>query len=367
MKQNCKKDIYEVLLEELEVFYGRIPNRMSFDKAVRDTLTISDCKVFLLFPKHTEEPFFLSQAVQLYEGDDFQQCFDHLIDTGFLCEWDRIDGIPRYVRNYLFQIMFYHKLEANDTYLARAFIDWFDMLRNDGATTVPLESPEYRVLPFQGAVDGSHSMGEVALDLRLPDQREVVIYDQATEMIKKARRICLTTCYCRTTKDIIGNRECNHPLETCIMFDKLADETLGYGGGREITVEEALDVVKMCHEHGLVSQISNAKSPGILCNCCECCCAVMPGYKKGIYHFGKPSRYITTQQHEKCVGCRNCIDVCPMHLYEMKDGKSEPNYNKCIGCGLCVSRCSGNALSLVVRPFSTKYLPDRENMDIMFL
>jgi len=36
---------------------------------------------------------------------------------------------------------------------------------------------------------------------------------------------------------------------------------------------------------------------------------------------------------EKCVGCEECVDVCPSDVFEMKDEKSVPvNAEECIGC-----------------------------------
>jgi len=36
---------------------------------------------------------------------------------------------------------------------------------------------------------------------------------------------------------------------------------------------------------------------------------------------------------EKCIGCGDCVDVCPVDVYEMQDEKSVPvNAEECIGC-----------------------------------
>ena len=31
-----------------------------------------------------------------------------------------------------------------------------------------------------------------------------------------------------------------------------------------------------------------------------------------------------TVDADKCVGCGECVDVCPVEVYEMTDGKSSP-------------------------------------------
>jgi NAD-dependent dihydropyrimidine dehydrogenase PreA subunit len=43
---------------------------------------------------------------------------------------------------------------------------------------------------------------------------------------------------------------------------------------------------------------------------------------------------------EKCIGCGDCVDVCPVDVYEMQDEKSVPvNAEECIGCESCVEAC----------------------------
>ena len=50
---------------------------------------------------------------------------------------------------------------------------------------------------------------------------------------------------------------------------------------------------------------------------------------------------------DKCIGCGECVDVCPVNVYEMKDGKSEPvNEDECIGCESCVEACPVEAITV---------------------
>jgi NAD-dependent dihydropyrimidine dehydrogenase PreA subunit len=50
---------------------------------------------------------------------------------------------------------------------------------------------------------------------------------------------------------------------------------------------------------------------------------------------------------ENCVGCGECIDVCPVNIYELQDGKSVTiNEEECIGCESCVEVCENDAITV---------------------
>jgi NAD-dependent dihydropyrimidine dehydrogenase PreA subunit len=50
---------------------------------------------------------------------------------------------------------------------------------------------------------------------------------------------------------------------------------------------------------------------------------------------------------DKCVGCEECVDVCPVEVFEMEDGKSKPvNAEECLGCESCVEVCEESAITI---------------------
>ena len=54
-----------------------------------------------------------------------------------------------------------------------------------------------------------------------------------------------------------------------------------------------------------------------------------------------------TVDADKCVGCGECVDVCPVEVYEMTDGKSSPAHaEECLGCESCVEVCEVSAITI---------------------
>jgi len=54
-----------------------------------------------------------------------------------------------------------------------------------------------------------------------------------------------------------------------------------------------------------------------------------------------------TVDADKCVGCEECVEICPVDVYEMQDGKSVPvNAEECLGCESCIEVCEGEAITV---------------------
>ena len=49
---------------------------------------------------------------------------------------------------------------------------------------------------------------------------------------------------------------------------------------------------------------------------------------------------------EKCTGCGECVDSCPLEAISMKDDKAQVDLDTCGGCGACVDVCAVGAISL---------------------
>ena len=46
---------------------------------------------------------------------------------------------------------------------------------------------------------------------------------------------------------------------------------------------------------------------------------------------------------DKCTGCKTCVEICPVAVFAMKDGKATVKNDECIGCRACESQCPSEA------------------------
>ena len=57
--------------------------------------------------------------------------------------------------------------------------------------------------------------------------------------------------------------------------------------------------------------------------------------------------YMVEVDEEKCTGCEECVSICPVDVFEIKDEKSVPvNAEECIGCESCVEVCEQDAITV---------------------
>ena len=57
--------------------------------------------------------------------------------------------------------------------------------------------------------------------------------------------------------------------------------------------------------------------------------------------------FTVTVDEDKCEGCEECVEVCPVEVFEMEDDKSVPvNADECLGCESCVEVCEPGAITV---------------------
>lgn len=189
--------------------------------------------------------------------------------------------------------------------------------------------------------------------------RQVLDIDSAGRMIETADVIAVTDCTCRKIA-----HKCDNPLEVCLQVGNAARYTLDRGTGREIGKQEALNILALCEQKGLVHVTMNKAHAGhFICNCCGCCCQALPLVISERLNILDPSRYAAFIDQTLCSGCETCLGRCFFNAIEKARDPLSGDVilkvltNNCMGCGLCQVTCPEKAISLkAVRPL--QFIPD---------
>lgn len=173
-----------------------------------------------------------------------------------------------------------------------------------------------------------------------PESR-ILAYDDVVKIIENAKALSVTKCSCR-----VIDGACDKPLEVCMQVDRAAEYNIERGTGRSLSKSEAVAMLKMCEDEGLVHVADNRQVIGhVICNCCKDCCLnwpIMKGPKKWV----APSRFEAVVDADLCIGCETCVDRCFFDALTVTDDVASVDSNKCLGCGVCTVSCPTEALKL---------------------
>ena len=173
---------------------------------------------------------------------------------------------------------------------------------------------------------------------------KVLSPENVREIIENSSPIAVTKCTCRLTM-----RKCDSPVEVCLQVNKGASYTIERGSGREISKEEALEIIEKTEKAGLVHVTMNKASIGsFICNCCGCCCQSFTLLISDGVNLCDPSRYVPVNDENLCSLCGTCIDRCWFKAIIINDDqKIEIDQEKCMGCGQCSISCPENAIQMI--------------------
>jgi len=178
----------------------------------------------------------------------------------------------------------------------------------------------------------------------LPD--DAIPSENVAEAIRGAGYWGVSACSCRLPHWIAdpGNH-CEHLLDTCLFLGNMARWGVEHGMCREITYEDAVDILKKSNENGLV----HTYDPNMfICNCCHDCCVFFTGIRETGAQMLFPSEFVARMDEEACTACGVCADRCPVDAIEVGE-VAAVDRKKCLGCGVCYPSCPTEAVSLVRR------------------
>jgi len=190
---------------------------------------------------------------------------------------------------------------------------------------------------------------------------EVTTSQEIIEIAKRSDIKGVIPCFCRTS--IYRDPNCKAPVNTCLVMGngKYIKELEKKDDFTNVSFEEIEEVIRKADEYGLVHQLIHFPGPNfyyVICNCCDCCCAILSSYKKFENHIKlhgdqlyliKPSNFVAKVDLEKCRGCRTCLSRCKFYAIEINNDKSVTIEANCKGCGLCATGCPHGARKLFLR------------------
>lgn len=220
--------------------------------------------------------------------------------------------------------------------LAKAFDAYGKRRGPKTAGNFPVGTGVMRVIPIQKALDAGTRHAS---------------YEEVAKYLNEATIFSVSDCSCRTAREIMGEG-CGHLKEDmCIQLGHAAEYYIRTGRGRQITREEAFEIIKRAEENGLMHSIPNLDGPGhthAICNCCGCSCFAM----RIANMYRNPdmvrSNFVAQVDAEKCVACGACVENCPSNAAKL-------------GQKICAEAIQ--TMKQQELPYDTEWGPDKWNLE----
>ena len=207
--------------------------------------------------------------------------------------------------------------------VGRAFDEYTRNLAASMGAMIPDGYGLMRVIPVESALEGIEGVSD---------------YERISHYLDKYDRFSVSPCSCRASRSSLGDG-CGHLEEDmCVQMGRGAEHYIRTGRAREITREQALEIIQRAEENGLMHDMVNIEEPGesaAICNCCACACF---GLRVGLMFGARDairSNYVAEVDEAKCVACGQCVETCPgnalklgQKLCSTADLTPQPDYVK---------------------------------------
>ena len=169
------------------------------------------------------------------------------------------------------------------------------------------------MVPPGGAGIGMHVIPvEQAIET---ENRSVSIEHISHWLDKYDGKYAASPCSCRMSRTVLGEACGDDPADWCIAVGDMADYVVETGkGGRYITRDEVMEILKKAEDNGFVHQITNIDGENKIFAICNCnvnvCYALRTSQLFNTPNLSR-SAYVARTEAESCVACGRCVEVCP--------------------------------------------------------
>ena len=243
-----------------------------------------------------------------------------LADAG-VCFVNNIDGVDTFWFDTwvpgIMEMMVNHKENVfKYPQIAEAF-EAYGRVRGPKTTgAFPVGVGLMRVIPIEMAIDG---------------ETRKASYEEVSKYLNDNTIFSVSDCSCRTARKVMGEG-CGHLAEDmCIQMGHAAEYYIRTGRGREVTREEAFEIIQRAEENGLMHQIPNLDGSGkthAICNCCGCACLSLRTAEMFKNVDMVRSNYVSHVDKDKCVACGECVETCPVNALQLGQKLCAPKEDK---------------------------------------
>lgn len=179
-------------------------------------------------------------------------------------------------------------------------------------TFLPLEHITAMVPPG-GAGIGMHV---IPVEKAIETENQTADIEHISHWLKKYEgKYAASPCSCRMSRARMGEGCGDDPEGWCIAVGDMADYVVETDkGGRYITYEEVLDILKKAEDNGFVHQITNIDGENKIFAICNCNVNVCNALRTSqLFNTPNMSRsaYVAEVTAENCVACGRCVEHCP--------------------------------------------------------
>ncbi|GKI15986.1 pyridine nucleotide-disulfide oxidoreductase [Oscillospiraceae bacterium] len=168
--------------------------------------------------------------------------------------------------------------------------------------------------------EGMAMMRVMPVESAIADDPETQPWERLSYYLDKYDKFSVSDCSCRASRRHI-DEGCGHlEHEVCIQMGSGAEYYIATGRGREITRQEAEEIIKKAEDMGLMHEGPHTEELGecfAICNCCGCACFSM----RIATLFNTPdairSNFGAEVDPEKCVACGQCVEHCPTNALQL--------------------------------------------------
>lgn len=195
---------------------------------------------------------------------------------------------------------------------------------------LPLEKVTPMVPPG-GAGIGMHV---IPVEKAIEMENQSIDIEHISHWLKKYEgKYAASPCSCRLSRQTYEEGCADDPEDWCIAVGDMADYVVEtQKGGRYITYEEVLDILKKAEDNGFVHQITNIDGKNKIFAICNCnvnvCYALRTSQLFNTPNMSR-SAYVAHVKTENCVACGRCVEYCPAGAVKLgqklctKDGPME--------------------------------------------